>query len=116
MFVIWFESRKPLAIEPPAPKPRLSDFVVSSGEDEFVDHEGEGDQQADHSRKRTKRSVPPLVQNLERTLNPVKEDNLHKRARKKTKKLPSLVDYSSGEESENAGITSKTTSVLSSGN
>ena len=113
MSVMWCESQKTLPIEHPKKKPRLEDFVNKKDESEEESFDDAFEERSGAGRKKQRREVPALVKALTRTMDPKKvatKDDLHKRQRKTPKITPPLVDYSSGEDSDLEGITSKTTS------
>ena len=115
MSVMWCESQKTLPIEHPKKKPRLEDFVNKKDESEEESFDDAFEERSGAGRKKQRREVPALVKALTRTLDTKEaatKDDLHQRQRKIPKKNapPPLVDYSSGEDSDLEGITSKTTS------
>ena len=91
----------------------MEDFVNKKDESEEESFDDAFEERSGAGRKKQRREVPALVKALTRTMDPKKEatkDDLHKRQRKTPKNTPPLVDYSSGEDSDLEGITSKTTS------
>ena len=97
MCVFWCEGTEDVSSDPPKmKKPQLSDF--DSGKRK-------------KSRKKMKRTIPPLVEALQRKIDPAeKTDELHRRTRKTPQPKPSVSDGEEDEDSElGGGIPFKTT-------
>ena len=110
MSVMWCESQKTLPIEPPKDKPRLEDYDKKKEVSEDDSFDDAVEERRGAGRKKQRREVPALVQALTRTMDPKQaatKDELHRRQRKTP--TPPLVDYISDEDSDDEGITSKTT-------
>ena len=97
MCVFWCEGMEDVSSDPPKmKKPQLSDLDSGKGK---------------KSRKKMKRTIPPLVEALQRKIDPAeKTDELHRRTRKKPPPKRSVSDGEEDEDSElGAGIPFKTT-------